>query len=199
MAVFCYLIPLFEQKQMFFKILESSFISLQTLLHAKRDLFCKLQMMIRRLNTSSTARIFVGNVITVSQLRWERRIQVIKWIPECLWCDLFFPLIQHSFMLLISSSLLCHFSVYAMSRHNRSGIIVCSLPYGVLIATYSFPCTSVKAIEIVENTCEQLRRWQKGEHNSWNYEPAWGVIYHLKYKRHVNCFFHMKTWIFPWN
>lgn len=50
-------------------------------------------------------------------------------------------------------------SVYAMSRHNRSGIIVCSLPYGVLIATYSFPCTSVKAIEIVENTCEQLRRW----------------------------------------
>lgn len=79
--------------------------------------------------------------------------------PECLWCDLFFPLIQCSFMLLISSSLLCHFSVYAMSRHNRSGIIVCSLPYGVLIATYSFPCTSVKAIEIVENTCEQLRRW----------------------------------------
>lgn len=116
-------------------------------------------MMIRRLNTSSTARIFVGNVITVSQLRWEGKIQVIKWIPECLWCDLFFPLIQHSFMLLISSSLLCHFSVYAMSRHNRSGIIVCSLPYGVLIATYSFPCTSVKAIEIVENTCEQLRRW----------------------------------------
>ena len=67
-AVFCYLIPLFEQK-CFSKILESSFISLQTLLHAKRDLFCKLQMMIRRLNTSSTARIFVGNVITVSQLR----------------------------------------------------------------------------------------------------------------------------------
>lgn len=79
--------------------------------------------------------------------------------PECLWCDLFFALIQHRFMLLIDSSLLCHFSVYAMSRHNRSGIIVCSLPYGVLIATYSFPCTSVKAIEIVENTCEQLRRW----------------------------------------
>ena len=91
-------------------------------------------------------------------MRWKNTSYQMN-TPECLWCDLFFPLIQCSFMLLISSSLLCHFSVYAMSRHNRSGIIVCSLPYGVLIATYSFPCTSVKAIEIVENTCEQLRRW----------------------------------------
>ncbi|KAJ7384787.1 hypothetical protein OS493_020379 [Desmophyllum pertusum] len=48
-------------------------------------------------------------------------------------------------------------SVYAMSRHNRSGILVCSLPYGILVATYSFPCTSVKAIEIVEKACELLR------------------------------------------
>lgn len=49
------------------------------------------------------------------------------------------------------------FSVYAMTRHNRSGILVCSLPYGILVATYSFPCTSVKAIEIVEKACKLLR------------------------------------------
>ena len=71
--------PSLNRNKCFSKILESSFISLQTLLHAKRDLFCKLQMMIKRLSTSSTARIFVGNVIMVSQLRWEGRIQVINW------------------------------------------------------------------------------------------------------------------------
>lgn len=49
------------------------------------------------------------------------------------------------------------FSVYAMTRHNRSGVLVCSLPYGILVATYSFPCTSVKAIEIVEKACKLLR------------------------------------------
>ena len=124
--------------------------------------------------------------------------------PECLWCDLFFPLIQHSFMLLINSSLLCHFSVYAMSRHNRSGIIVCSLPYGVLIATYSFPCTSVKAIEIVENTCEQLRRWHimlkcafglqsvqarnNGRTWIWDSETCfWDQFTHLIYHYHHYC------------
>jgi len=48
-------------------------------------------------------------------------------------------------------------SVYAMTRHNRSGVLVCSLPYGILVATYSFPCTSVKAIEIVEKACKLLR------------------------------------------
>ncbi|XP_078349552.1 uncharacterized protein LOC144634476 [Oculina patagonica] len=48
-------------------------------------------------------------------------------------------------------------SVYAMTRQNRSGILVCSLPYGILVAMYSFPCTSVKAIEIVEKACELLR------------------------------------------
>lgn len=48
-------------------------------------------------------------------------------------------------------------SVYAVTRHNRSGIIVCNLPYGIMVATYSFPCTSVKAIDIVEKACELLR------------------------------------------
>ena len=48
-------------------------------------------------------------------------------------------------------------SVYAVTRANRSGVIACSLPNGVLVATYSFPCTSVKAIEIVEKACELLR------------------------------------------
>lgn len=48
-------------------------------------------------------------------------------------------------------------SVYAVTRVNRSGIIACSLPNGVLVATYSFPCTSVKAVEIVEKACDLLR------------------------------------------
>lgn len=72
-----------------------------------------------------------------------------------------FPLIYPSTHVIdkkINVFLFCYFSVHGMSHHSRSGIIVCSLPYGILIATYSFPCTSVKAIEIVENTCEQLRR-----------------------------------------
>lgn len=48
-------------------------------------------------------------------------------------------------------------SVYAVTHKNRGGIIVCDLPYGILVATYSFPCTSVKAIDIVEKACELLR------------------------------------------
>jgi len=48
-------------------------------------------------------------------------------------------------------------SVYAVTGHNRSGIIACNLPYGILVAMYSFPCTSVKAVEIVEKACELLR------------------------------------------
>lgn len=50
-------------------------------------------------------------------------------------------------------------SVYAVTHKNRGGIIVCDLPYGILVATYSFPCTSVKAIDIVEKACELLRGW----------------------------------------
>ena len=50
-------------------------------------------------------------------------------------------------------------SVYAVTHKNRCGIIVCDLPYGILVATYSFPCTSVKAIDIVEKACELLRGW----------------------------------------
>lgn len=48
-------------------------------------------------------------------------------------------------------------SVYAVTHKNRGGIIVCDLPYGILVATYSLPCTSVKAIDIVEKACELLR------------------------------------------
>ena len=48
-------------------------------------------------------------------------------------------------------------SVYAVTHKNRGGIIVCDLPYGILVATYSFPCTSFKAIDIVEKACELLR------------------------------------------
>ncbi|XP_068682059.1 uncharacterized protein [Montipora capricornis] len=62
---------------------------------------------------------------------------------------------MHEKKYIIYSKSFC--SVYAVTRANRSGVIACSLPNGVLVATYSFPCTSVKAIEIVEKACELLR------------------------------------------
>ena len=73
------------------------------------------------------------------------------------------------FKIIIKIIILCILilSVYAMTRHNRSGILACSLPYGILVATYSFPCTSVKAIEIVEKACDLLRRWVTCIRTGW--------------------------------
>ncbi|CAB4024209.1 Hypothetical predicted protein [Paramuricea clavata] len=48
-------------------------------------------------------------------------------------------------------------SMYCMSENRQSGLIVCNLPYGMLITTYSHPVKAQDAIELVENACTLLR------------------------------------------
>lgn len=50
-----------------------------------------------------------------------------------------------------------HNSVYATSARNSQGLVVCNLPSGVLVASYSQPHTSSQAIFIVETACQVLR------------------------------------------
>lgn len=78
------------------------------------------------------------------------KLDWISMVHECKDTIIIFSLVVTFIILLFSS-------VYAVTRVNRSGIIACSLPNGVLVATYSFPCTSVKAVEIVEKACDLLR------------------------------------------
>ncbi|CAH1791395.1 unnamed protein product [Owenia fusiformis] len=49
-------------------------------------------------------------------------------------------------------------SVYATSERNQEGLVVCNLPYGILIVTHSQPQPGVKAIKLIEQFCDQLRR-----------------------------------------
>ena len=48
-------------------------------------------------------------------------------------------------------------SMYCMSENRQSGLIVCNLPYGMLITTYSQPVKAQDAVELVENACTLLR------------------------------------------
>ncbi|XP_031569250.1 uncharacterized protein LOC116303788 [Actinia tenebrosa] len=48
-------------------------------------------------------------------------------------------------------------SVYCTSEHNKKGLIVCNLPYSVLIASYPCGQTNTEVIRIVENACKILR------------------------------------------
>ena len=47
--------------------------------------------------------------------------------------------------------------MYCMSENRQSGLIVCNLPYGMLITTYGHPVKTQDAIELVENACTLLR------------------------------------------
>ena len=47
--------------------------------------------------------------------------------------------------------------MYCMSENRQSGLIICNLPYGMLITTYSQPVKAQDAIEVVENACTLLR------------------------------------------
>ena len=49
------------------------------------------------------------------------------------------------------------FSVYAVSKLNRFGLIVINLPFGILIASHQHPVTSAVASNFVENAAEVLR------------------------------------------
>ncbi|KAK3710530.1 hypothetical protein QZH41_009356, partial [Actinostola sp. cb2023] len=48
-------------------------------------------------------------------------------------------------------------SVYSTSEHNNQGLIICNLPYGVLIASHASNQTSTDAVRVVENACRILR------------------------------------------
>jgi len=52
---------------------------------------------------------------------------------------------------------LLFFSVYAVSKLNRFGLIVINLPFGILIASHRHPITSAIASDFVENAAEVLR------------------------------------------
>ncbi|XP_070578259.1 uncharacterized protein [Ptychodera flava] len=49
-------------------------------------------------------------------------------------------------------------SIYATSHGNKLGLIVCNLPYGVLICTYGYPHTAGIAVKHVEQFSDLLRR-----------------------------------------
>ncbi|XP_013405741.1 uncharacterized protein LOC106170429 isoform X2 [Lingula anatina] len=48
-------------------------------------------------------------------------------------------------------------SAYATSQGNQEGLIVCNLPYGILISTFSYPQVAAVAVKVVENFCDKLR------------------------------------------
>ena len=46
-----------------------------------------------------------------------------------------------------------HHSVYAISKANEIGIVVVNLPFGILVASHSYPITSTMAALHVEDVC----------------------------------------------
>ena len=64
-----------------------------------------------------------------------------------------FPLFEN----FIDLGFLYVFSVYAVSKLNRFGLVVINLPFGVLITSHRHPVTSAVASDFVENAAGLLR------------------------------------------
>lgn len=47
--------------------------------------------------------------------------------------------------------------MYCVSDNRQNGLVVCNLPYGVLITTHSHPVKPEEAIDLVEQACALLR------------------------------------------
>ena len=77
---------------------------------------------------------------------WSSRLQFILkalWYPNSYLTRILIPFISYS--------------MYCMSENRQSGLIVCNLPYGMMITTYSQPVKAQDAIKLVENACTLLR------------------------------------------
>ncbi|KAL5008255.1 hypothetical protein ScPMuIL_013836 [Solemya velum] len=48
-------------------------------------------------------------------------------------------------------------SIYATSEGSSDGLVICNLPYGLLVCTYHRPIQDGHAIQVIENFCDLLR------------------------------------------
>ena len=48
-------------------------------------------------------------------------------------------------------------SAYAITKANAMGLVVVNLPFGILVASHSYPVTSAVASQHVEDVCRVLR------------------------------------------
>ena len=112
-------------------------------------------------SNASTKLYSYGRLESLSQ---EQFSQFTKWFEESCHEDLHEENLRNGFALDLGGQKIKfvvrsaqYHSVYAISKRNLHGLVIVNLPYGVLVASHSYPCHSVDAARHVEDVCELLR------------------------------------------
>lgn len=106
--------------------------------------------------------VFVWNAwINLDESTWQQFVNIFKYSSKKHDANIY----ENGFSITLSGGKQVKYtvyqktfcSVYATSEGNDEGLVVCYIPNGVFIASYSHPTVAAQAVKVVERFCDLLR------------------------------------------